>query len=190
VRVAFIVRDNLRRRRTIERAYVYAIRQATVRVDIACPYFFPGLRFRRALCAAAARGVAVRLLLQGKADYRFAALAARVLYDELLAGGVRIFEYLPAFLHAKVALVDTDWTTIGSSNIDPLSLQMNLEANVIVRDAAFSAQLSADFEQAIAESREVGPRTAISGWRRLLRRGFVISAAALFLRLGGASGRY
>jgi cardiolipin synthase len=190
VRVAFVVRDNLRRRRTIEHAYVAAIRHATTRVDIACPYFFPGLRFRRALCAAAARGVTVRLLLQGKADYRFAALAARVLYDELLAGGVRIYEYLPAFLHAKVALVDADWATVGSSNIDPLSLQLNLEANVIVRDADFSGQLSGRFEQAIAESREVGVQTAVSGWRRLLRRGFVSWAAALFLRLGGASGRF
>ena len=77
----------------------------------------------------------VRLLLQGKLDYRIAGLAAQVLYDELLADGVRIFEYTPAFLHAKVALVDADWATVGSSNIDPLSLLLNLEANLIVRDA-------------------------------------------------------
>jgi cardiolipin synthase len=68
---------------------------------------------------AARRGVRVRLLLQGKVDYRIAALAAQALYDELRANGVRIFEYTPAFLHAKVAVVDDDWATVGSSNIDP-----------------------------------------------------------------------
>ena len=97
----------------------------------------------------------MRLLLQGKLDYRFAGLAASVLYDELLSRGVRIYEYTPAFLHAKVALADDDWATVGSSNIDPLSLLLNLEANVVVRDATFTAALAAAFERAIAQSREV-----------------------------------
>ena len=88
MRAAFLVRDNFRQRRAIERSYVEAIRGARERVDIAVPYFYPGRAFRRALRQAARRGVAVRLLLQGKIDYRIAALAARALYAELRGHGV------------------------------------------------------------------------------------------------------
>lgn len=190
VRAAFLVRDNLRQRRAIEHAYIEAIGRARERVEIICPYFYPGRVFRRALQRAAARGVQVRLLLQGKPDYRFAALAAQVLYGELLDMGVRIFEYTPAFLHAKVALVDDDWATVGSSNIDPLSLLLNLEANVIVRDQGFTAELALRFEAAVQVSREVTRAPVGSGWWGTLRRGFVAWTAYWFLRLAGMSGRY
>ncbi|MES2958131.1 MAG: cardiolipin synthase ClsB [Pseudomonadota bacterium] len=190
VRAAFLVRDNLRQRRAIERSYVDALSRASERIDLVSPYFYPGRLFRRVLRDAARRGVRVRLLLQGKLDYRFAGLAASVLYDELLSRGVRIFEYMPAFLHAKIALADDDWATVGSSNIDPLSLLLNLEANVVVRDAAFSAALSAAFEQAIAVSREVTAPPVARGWTATLRRGFVAWAANWYLRLAGITGRY
>jgi cardiolipin synthase len=190
VRVAFVVRDNLRHRRAIEQAYVQAITESRRRVDLVCPYFYPGRVFRRALRRAAKRGVVVRLLLQGKVDYHFAALAARVLYQELLASGVRVFEYTPAFLHAKIALVDDDWATVGSSNIDPLSLLLNLEANVIVRDGDFNADLARRFEIALQTSREVVRPPAGSGWWAVVRRGFVAWAAYWFLRIAGISGRY
>jgi cardiolipin synthase len=160
-----VVRDNLRQRRAIERSYVQAIRGAQQRIDLAVPYFYPGRSFNRALRQAARRGVQVRLLLQGKVDYRIAGLAARVLYDELRADGVRIFEYTPAFLHAKVAVVDGLWATVGSSNIDPLSLLLNLEANVVVRDAGFARALSERFEAACAQSSEVSTPPARAGWR-------------------------
>jgi cardiolipin synthase A/B len=189
-RAEFLVRDNFRRRRDIERAYIRAINRARRRVDIICPYFYPGRAFRRALRGAARRGVRVRLLLQGKVDYRFAALAAQVLYDEMLADGVQIFEYMPAFLHAKVAVVDDDWATVGSSNIDPLSLLLNLEANVIVRDAGFAAELSLRFEAAVMASREVtAPPAGRGGWA-VLRRGFVAWAAHWALRMAGITGKY
>ena len=190
VLAAFVVRDNLRQRRAIERAYVEAIQSARERVEIICPYFYPGRVFRRALRNAAARGVRVRLLLQGKADYRFAALAAQVLYDELLAVGVRVFEYTPAFLHAKVAIVDDDWATVGSSNIDPLSLLLNLEANVIVQDLDFNRTLALRFEAAVARSKAVDAPSVGRGWWSVLRRGFVAWTAYWFLRLAGMSGRY
>ncbi len=190
VRAAFVVRDNLRGRRAIERSYVEAIRGAKARVYIAVPYFYPGRTFRRALRQAARRGVQVRLLLQGKVDYRIAALAARALYDELRAHGVRIFEYTPAFLHAKVALVDDDWATVGSSNIDPLSLLLNLEANVVVRDAGFAQALAARFEAAFTVSAEVLERPVQRGWRTWLHRGFVAWCASTYLRLAGITGRY
>ena len=190
VRVAFLVRDNLRRRRAIERAYIGAISQASSHVEIVCPYFYPGRAFRRALRRAAQRGVKVRLLLQGKADYRFAALAARVLYDELLGNGVRVYEYMPAFLHAKVAVVDSDWSTVGSSNIDPLSLLLNLEANVIVRDTAFTAELALRIESGLLVADEILRPPLGAGWLVVLRRGFVAWAAYWFLRLAGMNGRY
>jgi cardiolipin synthase len=190
VRAAFLVRDNLRQRRAIERSYIEALSRARDRIDLVSPYFYPGRLFRRVLRDAARRGVHVRLLLQGKLDYRFAGLAASVLYDELLSRGIRIFEYTPAFLHAKVALVDDDWATVGSSNIDPLSLLLNLEANVVVRDTAFTAALAAAFEQAVQVSREVTAPPVAPGWLAALRRGFVAWAANWYLRLAGITGRY
>ena len=190
MRAAFLVRDNLRQRRIIERSYIDAIRRAQHRVDVAVPYFYPGRNFRRAMRHAARRGVAVRLLLQGKVDYRIAALAAHALYDELRANGVRIFEYTPAFLHAKVAVVDEDWATVGSSNIDPLSLLLNLEANVVVRDREFSAALRGRLQQAFDMSAEVSGVPERTGWRRWLHRGLVAWAANLYLRVAGITGRY
>ncbi len=190
VRAAFVVRDNLRQRRAIEHSYVQAIRSARQRVDLAVPYFYPGRSFRRALRLAAQRGVQVRLLLQGKVDYRIAALAARVLYDELRADGVHIFEYTPAFLHAKVAVVDGLWATVGSSNIDPLSLLLNLEANVVARDAAFAQALTARFDAACAQSVEVLGPPAQAGWRGWLGRATVAWVANVYLRVAGITGRY
>jgi cardiolipin synthase len=190
VSVAFVVRDNFRRRRSIERAYIEAVLRARERVDLVTAYFYPGRLFRRALIRAAQRGVRVRLLLQGKIDYRFAALAAQVLYDELRGHGIRIFEYTPAFLHAKVALADSQWATVGSSNIDPLSLLLNLEANVIVRDEAFTHELSQRFDLAVAASREVTDSTRGIGWRPVVLRGFVAWCANWLLRMAGISGRY
>ena len=191
MRAAFLVRDNLRQRRTIERSYVEAIRNARHSVDIAVPYFYPGRSFRRALRRAAQRGVQVRLLLQGKIDYRIAAIAARALYDELQGHGVRIFEYTPAFLHAKVARVDDDWATVGSSNIDPLSLLLNLEANVVVRDPAFVQSLADRFDAAFAVSAEVpADQVRGGGWRGWLRRAVIASVANAYLRLAGITGRY
>lgn len=189
IRAAFVVRDNIRQRRAIEHRYIEAMRQAHTRIDIACPYFYPGRAFRHALRKAARRGVRVRLLLQGKIDYRVAALAARVLYDELRSHGVQIYEYTPAFLHAKVALVDDRWATVGSSNIDPLSLLLNLEANVVVRDAGFNATLAGQLDEAFAASTQITTAQE-SGWRGWLRRGLVAWAATLYLRIAGITGRY
>lgn len=146
---ALLIRDNLRHRRDIENAYLAAIQAARGQIVIANAYFFPGRRFRRALLDAAQRGVTVRLLLQGRPEYVLQHYATLSLYDCLLAAGVRVFEYQKAYLHAKVAVVDSDWATVGSSNIDPFSLLLAREANVVVRDAAFAAQLRASLEAAI-----------------------------------------
>jgi cardiolipin synthase len=128
--------------------------------------------------------------MQGKIDYRFAALAARVLYDEMLSRGIRVFEYTPAFLHAKVAAIDDNWATVGSSNIDPLSLWLNLEANVVVRHEPFVAELSSQLDDAFSQSVEVSAPPLSTGWRARLIRWLVASVANTYLRLAGMNSRY
>ena len=145
----FVIRDNLRHRRDIERTYLAAIRTAKRDVLIASSYFFPGIRFRRALIAAARRGVTVTLLLQGRVEYLLLHYATRALYGQLLSSGITIQEFHRSFLHAKVAVVDDDWATVGSSNIDPYSLLMAREANVFVRDPYFSEQLRDELREMI-----------------------------------------
>jgi cardiolipin synthase len=137
----FVIRDNLRHRRDIERAYLAAIRLSRSEILLANSYFFPGIRFRRALAAAAQRGVKVTLLLQARVEYRLLHYASRALYGQLLAAGIEIQEYHRSFMHAKVAVVDAAWATVGSSNIDPYSLLMAREANVVVRDPYFASEL-------------------------------------------------
>lgn len=190
VRVALVIRDNLRQRRAIERVYVDALNAARERVDLVCPYFYPGQRFRRALIAAARRGVKVRVLLQGQVDYRIAGFAARVMYDQMHACGIRIHEYMHAFLHAKAAIVDDSWSTVGSSNIDPMSLLLNLEANVVIDDAAFAQELRVAFDDALLQSREVPVSATGHRWVRLVGQGLLSWLAHWYLRLAGISGRY
>ncbi len=145
----FAFRDNVSRRRDIEREYLAAILAAKQDVLIANAYFFPGRRFRRALLRARRRGVSVRLLLQGRQEYMLQHYATRALYGTLLDAGVEIYEYKRSFLHAKVAVVDGEWATVGSSNIDPFSLQLAREANVFVRDRGFAQSLQTSLERAI-----------------------------------------
>jgi cardiolipin synthase A/B len=137
----FLIRDNLRYRSDIERAYLAAIRTARSEILIATAYFFPGADFRRALVAAAERGVRVTLLLQARVEYRLLHYASRALYGQLLTAGISIQEYHQSFLHAKVAVIDDKWATVGSSNIDPYSFLMAREANVFVRDPTFADRL-------------------------------------------------
>ena len=141
IKAKFVVRDNFRFRRQIELAYLAALRVARSEVVIANAYFFPGIRFRRALIAAVSRGVTVTLILQARVEFRLLHYATRALYGQLLAGGVHIVEYERSFLHAKVAVVDGHWATVGSSNIDPFSLLLAREANVFVRDTEFAGSL-------------------------------------------------
>lgn len=146
---ALVMRDNLRHRRDIERIYLDAIRRARREIVLANAYFLPGTRFRHALCDAARRGVRVVLLLQGRVEYLLQHYATRALYGQLLAAGVEIHEYGMGFLHAKVAVVDGEWATVGSSNIDPFSLLLAREANVVVRDRGFAAELRSNLEEAM-----------------------------------------
>ena len=141
VRATLLLRDNLRNRAVIERSYLRAIGHAREEIIIANAYFVPGGRMRRALINAARRGVHVSLLLQGRYEYFMQYYASRPVFGALLRAGVHIHEYAPSFLHAKVAVIDGHWSTIGSSNLDPLSLLLAREANVVVDDQRFARRL-------------------------------------------------
>lgn len=140
-RAALLLRDNLLHRVRIERAYLRAIGRARQEVLIANAYFLPGRRLRLALERAAQRGVQVRLLLQGRYEYFMQYYASRPVYASLLRAGVSIYEYAPSFLHAKVAVIDGRWVTVGSSNLDPLSLLLAREANLVIEDVQFALTL-------------------------------------------------
>ena len=190
-RAMLILRDNFRHRRTIERWYLQAIRRARHDIVIANAYFLPGVRFRRALIDAVKRGVRVRLLLQGKVDYKMQHLATQALYDRLLSEGIEIIEYKASFLHAKVAVMD-DQSTIGSSNIDPFSLLMAREANVVVDDVEFAAHLRNRLERAIKDG---GKKLALHEHRRRpfpqrVKNWFAFAMLRLAVSLTGQAGRY
>ncbi len=157
---AFVMRDNHLHRTDIERHYRAAVRSAQRRVLIANAYFFPGYRLLRDLRRAARRGVQVDLVLQGHPDQPWVKRATELLYRHLLRAGVNIFEYNERPLHGKVAVVDDQWATVGSSNLDPTSLSLNLEANVVVRDAAFARHLGERIDHLMAESCERVERQA------------------------------
>ncbi|MGH8783995.1 MAG: cardiolipin synthase ClsB [Cupriavidus necator] len=192
IRAALLLRDNLRNRRTIEREYLRALGAARHEVILANAYFLPGHKMRRALLACRARGVRVRLLLQGRVEYRLQHYATHALYASLLEAGVEIYEYAESFLHAKVGVVDEAWATVGSSNMDPFSLLLAREANVAVYDAAFAAELRTALEYAIAH-RSVRVMPEVHARRSPLHR-LANWAAYMLLRLGviiaGVTGRY
>jgi len=169
MRAAFVVRDNLRNRRTIQRAYLQAIGQARKSVLLANPYFAPGRKFREALAQAARRGVAVTLLI-GTGEFRMQDAVARSFYPKLLADGIQVVEYRKTQLHAKIAVVDDDWATVGSSNCDGLSLFLNQEANIVVKNAAFACAVRAHIERGVADGEIVRMEEFEGmGWTRRVR---------------------
>jgi cardiolipin synthase len=171
----FVTRDNRKHTKDIEQHYRIAIRAARQRIVIANAYFFPGYRLLRELRRAAQRGVDVQLILQGEPDMAIVKTAANMLYHYLLAGGVRIFEYDARPLHGKVAVADGAWATVGSSNLDPLSLSLNLEANVIIKDRAFNQYLSGRLDELVAhDCRQILAADLVeSSWWRTVRSFFV-----------------
>lgn len=179
-RAALIVRDNGRHKNDIELYYRIGLRAARHDIVLANAYFFPGYRFLRDLRNAAKRGVRVRLILQGEPDMPAARFVATMLYDYLLSGGVEIYEYCERPLHGKVAAVDGVWSTVGSSNLDPLSLALNLEANVMIYDREFSTLLQKRLERLIDDHCRLMERQPRP--RRKIQRVFVGVFVFHFLR--------
>jgi cardiolipin synthase len=145
----------LRTQRQISRAYLHYLRRAERRIFIANSYFVPDRRVLRALSRAARRGVDVRIIVPGQSDVDIVRHASRAVWGRLLKAGVRIFEWDESVLHAKTAVVDGLWSTIGTFNFDYMSLRMNLEVNVSVLDARFAGRLEASFLEDFALCREV-----------------------------------
>jgi len=161
VKAALVLRDNIMHRRDIEDAYLLAIQYAKTEIIIANAYFIPGKRFRKALLDAAARGVSVKLLLQGHVEY-FGMFATHAFYSLFLAHGIEIFEYRKSYMHSKVAVIDGEWATVGSSNIDPFSLFLAREANVVVSDKIFATELRADILNTIQDG---ASKLSYEDWR-------------------------
>jgi len=163
--MVFVTRDNHRHRNAIERHYRVAIRAARERIVLANAYFFPGYLLLRQLRRAARRGVRVALILQGQPDMPIVKTAASLLYGYLQSAGVQIYEYCERPLHGKVAVVDGQWSTVGSSNLDPLSLTLNLEANLVIRDADFAHHLGLRLEELITHHcKLIAPEPPVPAW--------------------------
>ena len=186
-KAALLLRDNLSNRTRIERAYRREIGRARKEIIIANAYFVPGRKMRVALVAAARRGVKVRLLLQGRYEYFMQYYAARPVYGALLRAGVEIHEYSPSFLHAKVAVIDGRWATVGSSNLDPLSLLLAREANVVIDDAGFAGDLRARLLQAMrTEGRVMSPdEYGKRPWRQRVMEHVALGLMRLALMIQG-----
>ena len=186
-KAALVVRDNVRHRRDIEEAYLALVAGARREVLIANSYFFPGRRFRHAIAQAAARGVRITLLLQGRVEYTLLHYASRALYGSFLDAGIEIQEYHRSFLHAKVAVFDGRQACVGSSNIDPFSLLLAREANVFVDDVGFATGLRASLLEAMRRGAQpVPPRQ----WRQKplwlrVRIWLAYAIARLFIAFAG-----
>lgn len=188
MQAALVVRDGLRNRSTIQRAYLQALGLAQKRAILVTPYFAPGGKFRRALISAANRGVDVTLLI-GVGQFHLQDAVTNSFYPKLLANGIKIVEYRRTQLHAKVAVIDHDWATVGSSNVDGLSLFVNQEANIVIRDQVFADRLTAHLEQGIADGVAVNPEEyANKAWYKRLWYGmayFIYRGLMRIVTLGG-----
>jgi cardiolipin synthase A/B len=185
IQAALMLRDNVRNRSSIERAYRQAIGSARNDIILANAYFLPGRRLRKALVLARSRGVQVRLLVQGRYDNFMQFHASRPVMAALSAKGIEVYEYVPSLLHAKVSVIDGRWATVGSSNLDPLSLLLAREANIMVQSESLSSALQAKIEAAIDKAAIPLDRDRLaqrSLWHRILDRlAFAVMRTMLFL---------
>ena len=145
----------------IRSAYIRAMRAAQREIVIANAYFVPDFRITRALTSATARGVSVHVLVQGSSDLPWVQQAGRRYFDYLLRHGVKIHEWPGPILHAKVAVIDGLWSTVGSYNLDHRSLLSNLEVNLNVLDESFSNELG----KTLKEDRAISHEITLSVWR-------------------------
>jgi cardiolipin synthase len=178
-----VPRDNFRYRRTIQRSYIQALSNAKSSALIATPYFAPGRKFRNALINAAKRGVDV-ILLVGRGDFKFQDAVTQSYYPKLLKYGVRVVEYQKSQLHAKVAVIDDDWATVGSCNCDGFSLFVNHEANLLIKNQAFSTQLAQAIMQGVADGKQIAPADYENiSWQRKFWYGCAFFIYSLLMRL-------
>ncbi len=164
--------------RSIHHEYVRRIKRAESRIDIANSYFIPGRAVRKALFWACSRGVEVRVLVPSVSDVPLVQFASEALYDTLLSHGVRIYALVGGMLHAKTAVIDDSFTTIGSFNLDHRSWVKNLEVNLAVENRAFARHVRSSFESDLARAVPV----ELSVWRQRSPMRRAAEWAALALR--------
>jgi len=165
-----------RKRRSIRGAYLRAIRRAKRYIYIANAYFIPDLGLRHALRNAARRGVDVRIMVPVRGNILPVQLASEALLGRALRAGIRIFRWQGAMLHAKTAVIDDQWATVGSFNLDHRSWAMNLEVNVVVAETEFALRLREVFDRDVAGCTELTREVwrARGFWRRLVERFFFL----------------
>ena len=183
----FVWRDNDQHRDDIEQHYMEMLSGAQQEVIIANAYFFPGYRLLREMKNAAQRGVHVRLIVQGEPDMPIVKVGAELLYNYLVEGGVEVYEYIRRPLHGKVAIQDRQWATVGSSNLDPLSLSLNLEANLIIHDREFNQTLRNSLERLLQEDcmRVQGDKLPKRTWLQLSKSVIVFHFLRHFPAIAG-----
>jgi cardiolipin synthase len=145
----------LKRRYLLHRWLKRRFGKARQRIWLTTPYFVPPASIQRALVAAAGRGIDVRVLVPRRSDVRLAQWASRAAYARLLAGGVRIHEYLPRMLHAKTAVIDDNWSMVGTANLDYRSLFINDELVLWSDHPALHQRLVADFQHDLGQAEEI-----------------------------------
>ncbi|OYU46666.1 MAG: cardiolipin synthase B [Burkholderiales bacterium PBB4] len=185
IRATLLLRDNVRNRSGIERAYRQAIGSARHEIILANAYFLPGRRLRKALVLARSRGVRVRLLVQGRYDNFMQFHASRPVMAAMCAKGIEVYEYTPSLLHAKVSVIDGQWATIGSSNLDPLSLLLAREANIVLQSESLASALRAQLDLAMDDAATPLDQNRLaqrSLWHRVLDRlAFAVMRTMLFV---------
>ncbi len=169
-RPVWVLASQWRSRRSMHREYVRRIGHARERVDIANSYFVPDRRVRAALFRAVRNGVHVRVLVPFKSDLPVVQLASEALFDTLLRHGVEVWCLPERMLHAKTAIIDDEFTTTGSYNLDERSWRKNLEINLAVEDRAFARHVRAWYESDLTRA----TRVDLATWRdrSLARRSF------------------
>jgi cardiolipin synthase len=161
---AFVIKSSPSDRATASRVtFQLLLEGADHTVRISTPYFLPDGALRKAIVQMAQRGVAVSVIVPGAStDQHWVRLASRRMWGQLLAAGVRIFEFKAAMMHAKILVVDDLWSVLGTTNIDNRSFEHNDEDSLAMRDAVVAARLLADYERDLAASTEI----TLAAWQR------------------------
>lgn len=153
--VRLLRNDAFRNKYQILRAYRKAMKTAATEVIVVSPYFMPGIRMLRVLMGAAKRGVKVRLLLAGKSDIPVFYEASAYLYPMMLSAGIEIYEWHASVMHAKVAIVDRKWSTVGSFNLNNLSALMSIEANLEITNHVFCENLHTELSSLLKQAQKI-----------------------------------
>lgn len=153
--VSILGSKEFKNRHTIRQAYLHALRAARRYVYIANAYFLPERGLRRALRNACQRGVDVRIIVPSTSDILAVQLASQAMYGPLMRSGVRIFTWSGPMMHAKSAVVDDEWATVGSFNFDHRSWRMNLEVNATVAGRGFASEVRQVFLKDLTQCHEL-----------------------------------